>query len=481
MQRIQITRYRRTRGYSFHHDVADGALTMNAWLVSTLILSLAWAWPAEAARYTLGQLVEKVTRESPSIVAARAAVAVRQAQVLEQQLRWLPDGEAGATLYGAPAVRYDVPDSTATTDIVDLTRSVPDKSLFDRAPIHAVRITLGADLRQPLYTFGKIAAAIGSARGGLAYDSGNLTRDELDVGLTAVRIYTQIRVARIALDSVEQTLQQMRDWEKQIDVALDGKNPLRFGETDLARMRLSIVNTEIAKLDYERNFVAAREALRQLTNDPSADTDEADFAYTGSSQEAEVARDIARRPEVLASRAGLDYYGKWHHLHLSFALPDVGFVSSAWGGYVPNTDPNNPQVWTLAGGYVGLVLREPLDFGPKLMRWMQIGHEERMQRARFAMGYGYWQLELLKARLDFREAYTRLAKTQKAEGVTHGWYAAVHSNLALGLATDGRELVDVMMSWCGYRVQHAQAVADTLIALATLQRMSGEPILGALR
>src|SRR4051794_8689306 len=81
---------------------------MKQWvLVLTLMLGAPPAW---AARYTLGTLISKVTHESPAVMAARAAVVQKKALLLEQQLRWLPDGEAGFSAGGVPRVRLEASD-----------------------------------------------------------------------------------------------------------------------------------------------------------------------------------------------------------------------------------------------------------------------------------------------------------------------------------------------------------------------------------
>jgi outer membrane protein TolC len=67
------------------------------------VLSLALAWPvrpARAARYTLEELVRKVTSESPSVLAQRESVAAAQAGLRAAQLGWLPTGTATLFMTG---------------------------------------------------------------------------------------------------------------------------------------------------------------------------------------------------------------------------------------------------------------------------------------------------------------------------------------------------------------------------------------------
>src|SRR5262245_24029157 len=122
-------------------------------LFLALVLS---APPAFAARYTLGSLIAKVTHESPTVMAARASVVQKRALLLEQQMRWMPDGEAGFNGSGAPKVRLQqsgdplpglppgaTPPQTITT-VVDLLRP-ESATLGDKAPFDAARLIWGLD------------------------------------------------------------------------------------------------------------------------------------------------------------------------------------------------------------------------------------------------------------------------------------------------------------------------------------------------
>jgi hypothetical protein len=479
---------------------------MCRWITLLSVLVAVAPGLARAERYTLEALVDRVSRQHPGVVAQRATVAMRKAQRLEQQLRWVPSGDARLLVTGAPDVRCIdseiVPASKSghtteqrltnciRTNVVDLARSGPGTSLYDRAPIHAPLVGFGAGITQPLYTSGKIEAAIGAAKGGVAYEEGALARDTADLALGAIRVWTQIKASRMAIDAIETNVKATRDWRDRINAELDGRNAARFTEADVLRLGVHLVNLQTSILGERRNLLAALEALKALTDDPAADVDEAELAWTWGDVEVPAAsvwqeRMLADRAEVKWAQGGLAYYKAWRRLHLSFMLPDFAMITGIGAGYAPSFDFPTLGFAALPassiGGAFGFAMRQPLDLGPKLLRWDSIRHEERMHQIRFRLGLRYWAFETGKAHLDFVEAKRRLDGLRQAEKITRGWYAAVDENLAVGLYTDGREILEVLNNWMSFHMRRASATQDTIMAMATLRRMSGQPLLGGPR
>jgi outer membrane protein TolC len=476
-------------------------------LVPALVLArfLLYAPPVRAARYTLAELVGQVTREHPAAVAARATLAVRRAQLLEQELRYLPDGEARLIVSSAPEVRcIDQPlderdpagssrvnpDVTARlnncirTDVVDLVRSAPGTTLADREPLSHALLNFTMGLRQPLMTSGKIESAVAAGRAGVGTEEANVRASELDLAVTAVGTFAQLKAARAALAAIDTVAESIRGWLDRVERDLDSARP-RFVEADAARLRVQLENVRISRLAWLRAERAAAGALAALTGDPRADVDDSELEWQeGPIPDASYFRERMRenRPEVRYAVFGLLHLRQLTRVEGGWALPDVGVVSGFQWGYSPSFDlpalgfANLPA--SAPGASLGLALRQPLDLGQRLMAWRRATHDERMQRLRFRFGLGYYTLEVDKAWLDFVEAHGRLGRATQAERVTRGWYAAVDESLAIGAQSDGRELVEVLQTWMLFRVQRLQALRDSMVALATLRRLSGEPILG---
>jgi outer membrane protein TolC len=439
---------------------------------------------ARAERYALWSLVERMQHEHPAVIAARATLAMRRAQLLEQQLRWTLDGDARFVLAGAPKVDC-VPDpgsNCLSTKQVDLVRPEPGPKA---APVDGYQYSFSMWMRQPLFTSGKISSAVGAARGGVGMEQANLAANELDVALTAVRTFVQVKTARSIIDTLETGMGTMRQFLDHVERDRSGPNSFHYSEADVLRLKLQLANTRTWLLEQRRNLLAAEEALHALTADPRADVDMEELQWNDRVvPDVEFWRErmLESRPELLSARAGLRYYGSWRSLQLAWALPDAALVGNMGFGASPSiAQPplgyaNLPAGSPGAGFYAGI--RQPLDIGQKIVRWQQVRHEERMQLARFQLGLGWWSLEVDKAWLDFVEAKQRLDENLRAEHVIQGWYAAVNENLALGLYIDGREMVEVMINWMSLRMRRLQALGDSMVALATLRRLSGQRILG---
>jgi outer membrane protein TolC len=454
---------------------------------------------AQAATYTLPELVAHVSHEEPAVVAARAQVQVRRAQVLEQELRWLPDGEARLSLSGSPAVRCIDNDFAPLIDpssqarashcvrsnVVDLLRSQPGTSLEDRAPFAAPLTTIAVGLRQPLFTSGKITAAIKAARSGVEMDDARALGTARDLALEAVRLFGELKAAREAQVTIELARDSIRDWLAHVERELDGKNRERYTESDRLRLRVQLENVELAHLAEVRRERASLEALRALTGDAEAEVDSSELVWqeTQASELAEWQRAMrSERPEVRASQSGLRAYGFLRRVQAGFALPDLALGSGlSWGSApgveVPTLGFANLPPSQLFGAF-SLAVRQPLDIGARTMRYRQTRLEAESEAERFRLGIGYWSLEVDKAWLDFVEAKKRLDDARWGERVSQGWYAVVSENVAIGAATDGRELVEVVLAWMAFRLKRVDALKDSLLALASLRRVSGRPILG---
>jgi outer membrane protein TolC len=473
--------------------------------VTQVVLAFALAWPAaaRAERYTVDALLTRLGKEAPAVIAARATLAMREAQLLEQQLRWLPDGDGRLTLASAPNVRcIDTPfdangkgvavdpdvgargNNCIRTNVVDLVRSAPGFDLDDRAPFAGPLLNFGVGLRQPLFTSMKIESAIQAAKGGVGTEVANVRTATLDLQQAAARLFYQVKTARASVATVEIAMGMVRDWQARIEHDLEGENRSHYTESDLLRMRIQAVNLRTTLLDQQRNQRAAEEALRALTGDPQAEVDDSELEWDDRAVADAAAwreRMLVDRPEVQYGRAGLRYYIGWRRLQLGWALPDVALITNLSYGYSPTFDlPNlgyaNLPASALGGG-VGFVLRQPLDLGPKIAHYRAIDREMAMQESRWKLGLGWWALEVDKAWLDLDEARRRLEQNRRAERVTQGWYASVDENVALGLYADGRELVEVILNWEGFRLRRLQATADALNAMASLRRLAGQPIL----
>lgn len=473
-------------------------MSARAWLV---VLAVACAAPrAEAARYSLEELVRKVSSEFAGVVAGREGVEAAQAQLRAAQLMWLPTGEATLLLSGSPKVRcigksYDPNDpmnnvpledvaareaNCLRTTYVDLRTSTG--GLADIAPIHGLFLRLDVRLEQPLFTFGKIEASIGLGKAAVATARANLEREQADAVFNAMRAYWGLKAARAAVATIEEGVEKLNEWIERIDESLSGKNQSKYTESDLARLKVALANAQMLLLDQKRNRDYAKDALELLTGDPEADVDEAelDLMEADDPEALDVwqARALKLRPELKLADAATASARSVRWLRIAELLPDLHLSSTLNVGYAGGMD--TPQNYffnrtNFLNAQFGLLLRQPLDFGVRSARYLQARHEERAAVARARQSLINYSTEISKAYADYEEARGRAKETARGEKISRGWYNAVDQNLATGLFTDGREMVEAVQNYFTFRLRNFQAIFEANVALAWLRRTTGTP------
>src|SRR5262249_13766217 len=119
-----------------------------------------------------------------------------------------------------------------TTNVVDLVRGAPGTTVADRAPFAGANLFWFLQLRQPLFTSLKIESAVKASRGGSGVAEADARSAALDVAVTAVRLYTQIKNERVALATLETSMGVLAGWATYVERELNGKNRPRFTESD---------------------------------------------------------------------------------------------------------------------------------------------------------------------------------------------------------------------------------------------------------
>jgi outer membrane protein TolC len=465
-------------------------------LICTLVA--VGASPAAARRYTLQELIARVESEYPGVVAGRAGVDVAEAQLAQAQRLWLPFGDASFFITGSPNVQCgqlqtvngvaDTPvfskdqnyrqNHCDVTNVVNL-QAQAGGSLYDIAPIHGVLLNLSVNLIQPLYTFGKIEAAIGLAKSNLEAQQIGVKREKADVVFNAMRAYWGVKWARAAKATLDEGIDKLREWIQKIDDTMNGANAQKYTEGDLARLKVALDNAELLALDVKRGLRFAEYALKTLSNDQTADVDEDEIEISGGELkdlDYYQAMALGRRPEIKQLEAGMNVARFWRRLKLAEMLPDVALASNFTYGFASSIDsPNNgfiPRPNVLGGGF-GFTVRQPLDIGQRYGRFQEARSSERAAAARRDQARGGIQIEIAKAHADVEEARGREVKTKHGEKVCRGWYNAVDQSLQAGLLNDTRELTDAARSYFDFRMRHLQSIFDANIAAAWLRRTTG--------
>jgi outer membrane protein TolC len=459
------------------------------------VLATLVAAPAQARRYTLTELLEKVGRDYSGVVAAREGQAASEAQLAQANRLWWPSGEITFGITGSPDVKCIGPatlDGSGNVQIpaVDANQALRQQNcvatsatdlrganLFQVLPFHGVALNLNARLLQPLYTSGKIEFARAAAKAGVDVSRAQVDAARNEAKLWAVRAYYGLKSARAALATLDDGLGRLRAWVKRVDQEIE-KGKGSYTESDLIRLKLATDTAEIARLDIVRNLDLAHAGLKLLTDDQDADVDEGDLEDAELVQQPlSFYQDAARthRPEARMLDAGRYAVRANRKLKIAEMLPDIGLLTTF--GYGLATGVDDPQNAFMnrpnyLGASLALAFRQPLDFALRLGKYQEARAQERQLEARREQALGGIGIEIRKAWLDAAEAGDRTKILAHMEKIARGWYTATDQALQTGVA-DARDVAESARNYVELRIRHLQALMDKNVTLCTLKNTAG--------
>jgi outer membrane protein len=452
-----------------------------------LLIALLSPSLAGAKTYTLDELLRKVRADYPGVVAARESIGAADAQLSQARRLWAPTGQLTAGFTLAPSVQCQ---SVLARDASQNPIYIHDEANCTHTTLNPADITnegalhltnpafnLQLQLIQPIYSSGKIEAAIRLAHAGEDAARAQAQAAVGDVALLAVRAYWALKWSRASGATLDDGIGRIRDWVKSIDADLEKPKP-SYTETDLARLKLALDTTELARQDIQRAERTALAGVRTLTGDADADIDATEMEIT-SLLEQPIAwyEDAARthRPEAKLLEAARAAAHQQRNLRLAEMLPDLGLVGSFNYSIISNVDdPQNAFMNHPNALGVGLYLafRQPLDIVEKLARFDQARAEERSVAAKRREALGGIAFEIERSWYDADEARARQEKTAHGEKVARGWYNAVDQNLQVGTA-ESRDMVDAARNYFEMRLRHLQSIMDLNVSVAALKRAAG--------
>jgi outer membrane protein, multidrug efflux system len=450
---------------------------------------------AEAARYTLGQLLAKVRVEYPGVIAAREGLASADAQLHQANRLWLPVGDLNFGITGSPSVQCQVTDpltgNTITKDAngapisekarlnhCDSTGGFDFRSSDQFLPTHGVAFNLSLNLLQPLYTSGKIEAARSGARAGRDAAEDNVELARADVALNVARAYWGLKLARAIEGTIEEGRDKLKEWIATVEKNIAGNAPT-YTESDRARLRIAFDNLELVLIDVRRNLRIALAGLRVLVGEEDADVDEEEIDVVEIKElPLSFYEDEARlhRPEAKLLDAAMSASRSFKRLKLSELLPDFGLSASFSYGYASAIDsPSNAFMShaNFLGAGLFLVMHQPLDIGMRLARLEQARADERAMEARRKQALGGIAWDVAGSYANLEEARLRYERLGHAEKVARGWYSAMDSQIDSGGAQSTRDSAEAARNYFELRIRHLQAIMDVNLALAQLHRVTG--------
>jgi outer membrane protein TolC len=332
---------------------------------------------------------------------------------------------------------------------------------------------------QPLYTFGKIDAAIDAAGSAARASDALAAGVKADLALETTRSYFGVGLARELVSMLEEGEQQIAKGKQTLVERLERGDP---DVTVQDRLRLDTFQAEVAlRLSEAREGEAlALLALRTLVGDAEADTDRAPLeplTFTLGDARGYVERARMERPELRAAREGVAALEGASRLEQARWLPDFmlvgGFnVARAQGvDQSPSAFANDP--FNNTTGEVALVMKWSLDPGGQIARVERADSELGRARALLDAAGRAGGAAVLQAHTHAVEARVRLASAREGEKNARGWVASVIQADAIG-TTSAQDLADAYLAYFTLHARMLQSTYDWNVAIMTLKRSIGE-------
>jgi outer membrane protein TolC len=338
------------------------------------------------------------------------------------------------------------------------------------------------ELIQPLYTFGKIDAAIDAAASAARMNEAVAEGVVRDLELDAARAYFGLKLTRELAQMLAEGLERIRSAQGQ----LAGR--LEQGDADVTvqdRLRLAAFESEIvARLSEAREGGrSALLALRGLVGDASADIDAEPlqpFELKPRDTSSDTTRAGRLRPELRAAQHGVEALEGAKRMELARLLPDLlltGGVNWARAGGVddpPSAFANDPFNTTTA--QAALVLRWSLEPAVQAARVARARAELDRGRALLDATGRAAAFAVQQAESRLVEVDVRLRAASEGEKSARGWVLSVIQADAIG-AMSPKDLADAYLTYFTLKGRRLQSTHDFNLAVLALRRAIGESTL----
>jgi outer membrane protein TolC len=429
---------------------------------------LLFSAPSEATpkRLTLNEAVARA-RTNPLVRAATEQRRSAEARLAEAR---------GARFPRAEIVSFVAPSPDINCLNADCTRTDPRDPRFAADGLFAgVRV----GVIQPLYTFGKIDAAIDAAGSAANANEALAAGVAADLALETTRSYYGVGLARELVAMLEDGQKQITKGKQSLVERLERGDP---DVTVQDRLRLDTFHAEIAlRLSEAREGEAmALLALRTLVGDAEADTDGTPLeplAFSLSDPKNYVARASSGRPELRAAREGVAALEGMSRMEQAKWLPDFllvgGFnVARAQGvDQTPSAFANDP--FNTTTGEVALVMKWSLDPGGQLARVDRAESELGRARALLEAANRAGGAAVLQAHTRAVETRSRLDSAREGEKNARGWVASIVQADAIGTSS-AKDLADAYLAYFTLHGRLLQSTYEWNLAVMSLQRSIGE-------
>jgi outer membrane protein TolC len=427
-------------------------------------------------RLTLPALWELAEQRYPGLQAGRDSV--RSARFTRDEQKWLrlPSGDFSAYLSWSPKVNCTMTTGNACTQ-TDGNLNFNNDDLTNYLPKYGALVHIDLSLRQPLYTFGKLDAALKLGDVGVSMAQASAEGARADLAVNLSRAYFGVKAARAARDTLQEGRDQLVKWIKQIDKDLEaGKT--NYTEIDLTRLKYAEAAIQIQLSEANRLASSALAALRFLSQDAEADVDDEELQVSAREEHDlpyYLDEALRYRPELRALTATGEGARLYKKLRIAELLPNFGIVANLSYGYAGGIqDPAN--AFQLHFNYLalglGLGMQWSLDFGPRVARLQKAISDLHLFEARKREALGAGALDIERQYHDLHEAQQRLAAAEVAERRARGWLQGVQQNIDIGTG-ESRDMVEALRAYFEQRIIVLRSINDVNVQAAVLRRLCG--------
>ncbi len=414
-------------------------------------------------------LAEAIARAQANPLARAAHEQRRAAEGKATEARGARWPRAQVTTFLAPSPKIECDDPACTqTSPTDVTINID--GVFGGARV---------DLFQPLYTFGKIDAAVDAASSAVRMNAALADGVAGDLAEQTTRAYYGVLLARELIFMLEDGTEQIGKGKGTLEERLEKGDP---DVTVQDRLRLDTLEAEVASrlAEAREAEVIALAGLRALVGDPAAEPAElqlqaAEFTLQPLEQYLQLASE--KQPQLRAARHGVAALGGLVRLEKARWLPDLllfGGVNLARAQGVddpPSAFASDPFNTTSA--QVGLVMRWNVDPGAQRGRVAQAEAERRRAGALLDAADAAAGFAVRQAHSRAHHARQRLDAAARGETSARGWLNSVVQADAVG-AGSPKDLVDASIAYFTLRGRVLQSTYDWNLAIAGLRRAAGE-------
>jgi outer membrane protein TolC len=426
---------------------------------------------AVCPEYDLAACIETALHNNPDIAAAAADVALARAQI----------DEASANRFGR--LHYSQQFGAvngATGDILEPPKQNRNAILEDLGPFIRGEIELSV----PLWTFGKLSAALEAAELGLRSREAGGEVQRAEVILDVKRLYYGLLLSRQLSVVLHDMLGHMDEAVAKTQKRLDGGSSA-VTEIDLLKLRAGRAKFAKAVIDVDASSELTQRGLARAMGLPAdavfdiADRRLQPVAVAIGPLADYLAEGVPRRPELGELRAGIAAQSANVEREAAGYLPNLFFAGGFRYAYAPNrTEQSNPFAYdnfNYTFPFVLLGLQWDLSLLQTAARIDQARATLDELRARQRGAESGMALEVQKAYSDLQRARDGMQAAEAGRKAGRGLLILTVANFDLGIG-EPEELFKGAGTYTEMSADYFRAVHDYNLAIATLGKAVGEEL-----